>query len=136
MKVTAYCRKCKRKHRRGTDIYRKHYAHLVDFREKTNPVASNLYESFHGVAPVRKRKVYYEAPPKELICIGILSEIRYKPVRGKHVGTEFFHRSGDTGEKTLKSNLVLATDSEGKNLYLLKKTKGSLPRFTNRGIIG
>lgn len=104
-------------------------------RRKNNP-ESNLYESFHGVAPVRKRKVYYEAPPKELICIGVLSEIRYKPVRGKHVGTEFFHRSGDTGEKTLKSNLILATDSEGKNLYLLKKTKSGLPKFTSRGIIG
>lgn len=136
MKVTAYCKRCRRTHRRGTKVYKDHYAYLTDFKEKENPVASNLYESFHGVAPVRKRKVYYEAPPKELICIGVLSEIRYKPVRGKHVGTEFFHRSGDTGEKTLKSNLILATDSEGKNLYLLKKTKSGLPRFTNRGIIG
>lgn len=135
MKVSAYCRRCKHRHERGTQVYRNHYSYLVNFSEN-NPVASNLYKSFHGVAPVRKRKVYYEAPPKELICIGVLSEIRYKPVRGKHVGTEFFHKSGDTGEKTLKSNLVLATDSEGKNLYLLKKTKGGYPRFTNRGIIG
>ena len=108
----------------------------ADIQQQNNPVASNLYESFHGVAPVRKRKVFYEAPPKELICIGELSEIRYKPVRGKHVGTEFFHKSGDTGDKMLKTNLILATDSEGKNLYLLKKTKGGFPKFTSRGIIG
>jgi len=119
MKITTYCRRCKRRHERGTKVYKSHYSYLVNFSE-TNPLTSNLYESFHGVPPVRKRKVFYEAPPKELICIGELSQIRYKPVRGKHQGTEFFHRSGDTGEKTLKSNLVLATDSEGKNLYLQK----------------
>ena len=104
-------------------------------RKKTNPT-STLYEDFHGVSPIRKRKVYYEAPPKELICIGELSQLNYKPVRGKHQNTELYHKSGDTGEKQLRTNLILATDKDGKNLYLLKKTKGSLPRFTNRGIIG
>jgi len=105
-------------------------------RKKNNPVGNNLYESFHGVAPIRKRKVYYEAPPKELICIGELSQINYKPVRGKHQNTEFYHKSGDTGERMLKTNLILATDKGGKNLYLLKKSKNGYPRFTNRGIIG
>jgi hypothetical protein len=52
------------------------------------------------------------------------------------VGTEFYHISGDTGEKTLKSNLILATDSKGKNLYLLRDRKSKFPVFTERGIIG
>jgi len=104
---------------------------------KTNPV-SDLYEAFHGNPPVKKVKVYYEAPPEELVMIGNLSEIKYKPTApSKYAGTEFFHRSGDTGERILDSNLILATDKEGKNLYLVKKDKKvKRPYFCERGIIG
>jgi len=100
-------------------------------------IESNLYKSFHGVDPVRKVTGYYEPPPRELIVIGELSQINYKPIRGQHVGTEFYHKSGDTGETMKPTNLILATDKQGKNLYLIRKNKnGKFPVFTSRGIIG
>ena len=44
---------------------------------------------------------------------------------------------GDTGERKLKTNLILATDKKGRNLYLVRKNKNSsYPKFTDRGIIG
>jgi len=105
--------------------------------EKNPKVESNLYESFHGVAPIRKKKGYYEPPPSELIVIGELSQINYRPVRGQHSNTEFYHQSGDTGTAKLNTNLILCTDKQGKNLYLVKKNKNSkYPIFTDRGIIG
>lgn len=103
---------------------------------KKNPVS--LYESFHGVAPSKKTKVYYEPPAGELIQIGELTQINYRPRKPSlRNSNEFFHKSGDTGEKMLPTNLILATDKDGKNLYLVRKNKDSkYPVFTDRGIIG
>ncbi len=101
-----------------------------------NPVS--LYQAFHGVPPSRKTKVFYEEPKEELLKVGDLSEIRYKPTSpSKHEGVEFYHKSGDTGQTVLKTNLVLATDKSGRNLYLVKKDKNvKRPYFSSRGIIG
>lgn len=99
----------------------------------------NLYKSFHGAEPMRVRKIKFDEPnPKEpLIKIGRLSQLNYIPeFPSKKSGTEFYHISGDTGEKTLKSNLILATDSKGKNLYLLKDKRSRYPVFSGRGILG
>lgn len=101
-------------------------------KSQKNPA---LYESFHGVPPIRKKVGYYEPPPKELITVGELTQINYKPVRGQHKNTEFYHLSGDDGQKIQSNNLILATDKEGKNLYLIKKNKSRFPVFTDRGII-
>ena len=103
-----------------------------------NPIRNpeGLYEAFHDVAPVRKTKVYYEPPPSELIAIGQLRQINYQPIRGKHSKTEFFHRGGDLGDRTIKVNTILATDKQGKNLYIVKKSKGKYPMFSSRGILG
>ena len=104
-------------------------------RVMANP--EGLYESFHGVSPIRKRKVFYEPPPKELISIGKLKQLNYQPVRGQHVKTEFYHKAGDIGGKMLTTNMILATDKQGRNLYLVRKNKNSkYPVFTARGIIG
>ena len=111
-------------------------------KEDINPIrskkmGSDLYESFHGVSPVRKTKVYFEPPTGELISIGELSQVNYRPVRGKYRNTEFYHKSGDLGERMLKTNLILATDKAGKNLYLVRKNKNSkYPVFSSRGILG
>lgn len=102
-----------------------------------NPVG--LYEAFHGSPPIRIRKVRYQPPnPKEaLIKIGRLVQLNYRPEPPSKLSkTEFYHRSGDTGTKTLKSNLILATDRKGKNLYLLKDRRSKYPVFTERGILG
>ena len=106
-------------------------------RKLLNPVS--LYEGFHGSPPLRQRKISYEPPPKDkpLLKVGRISQINYIPeFPSKKSGQEFYHISGDTGEKTLKSNLILATDSKGKNLYLLKDKESKLPFFSKRGIIG
>lgn len=99
----------------------------------TNP---DLYQAFHGVPPIRKRKVYYEPPPKEVIAIGELRQLNYQPIRGQHQNCEMYHKSGDTGEEMLETNVILATDKDGKNLYLVKKTRDNRPIFTKAGIIG
>ncbi len=100
-----------------------------------NPIS--LYQAFHGIPESRKTKVYYEEPPKEVIAIGELRQLNYRPIRGQHKNQEFYHKSGDTGESKLKTNLILATDKHGRNLYLVKKDKSiKRPVFTGRGIIG
>ena len=104
------------------------------------PNPESLYQAFHGVLPLRQRKISYEPPPKDkpLLKVGRISQINYIPeFPSKKSGQEFYHISGDTGEETLKSNLILATDSKGKNLYLLKDKKNRRPYFSGkRGIIG
>ena len=139
--LAGICPKCGKKFSSYRDSvknmqeYERH-AKVCPKRGDHNPV-SNLYKSFHGVDPVRQKPVYYQPPPKQLISIGELSQINYKPTRGQYVGTEFYHKSGDLGERTIKTNLILATDPEGKNLYLVRKNKDSkYPLFSNRGILG
>ena len=115
--------------------------HMKCFQEarKIKNPDSKLYHDFHGASPARVRKIEYENPDPSvpLVKIGRLSQINYVPEKpSTKTGSEFYHVSGDTGEKTLKSNLILATDSKGKNLYLLRDRKSKFPVFNERGIIG
>ena len=108
---------------------------MVRLKRSRNP----LYESFHGVLPNRKVKVYYEPPPKgkPLVKVGRISQINYIPeFPSEKRGQEFWHKSGDIGGEILKSNLILATDKDGKNLYLLRDKKSKFPYFSPRGLIG
>jgi len=102
--------------------------------KKKNP----LYEDFHGASPVRKRKVYYEPPLGEpLIKIGRLRRIDYEPeYPSKRAKTVFFHKAGDLGGKTIKSNAILATNKDGTQLYIVKEKNTKYPRFSDKGIIG
>lgn len=100
---------------------------------------NGLYKEFHGTLPTRIRKVSYEPPnPNQpLIKLGRMSQINYVPeFPSKRKGVEYYHKSGDTGYKTLRSNLILATDLKGKNLYLIREGKSKYPIVTGRGIIG
>ena len=104
----------------------------------SNPVR-NLYKSFHGSKSKGIRKVKYNAPkPGEtLIKIGRLARLEYEPeFPSKHTGVRFFHVMGDTGETKLPSNTILATDTKGENLYILKDKPKKRPYFSGRGIIG
>jgi hypothetical protein len=73
-----------------------------------------------------------------LIKVGEVSRIDYIPgENSQHSGINFYHKSGDTGDKKLHSNWILATSQDGKNFYLIKKDESSnFPVFTERGIIG
>ena len=98
-----------------------------------------LYESFHGSKSKGIRKVKYNAPkPGEtLVKIGRLVRLEYEPeFPSKHTGVRFFHVMGDTGETKLPSNTILATDTKGENLYILKDKPKKRPYFSGRGIIG
>jgi hypothetical protein len=115
--------------------------YLFERLTKKNPNLAGrapLYEQFHGNPPIRVRHMHYEPPKGSLIKLGTLSQINYRPeYPSQHQNTEFYHKAGDDGERILKSNLILATDQKGKNLYLLKiDPKSRYPHVTNRGIIG
>jgi len=118
------------------DVFATEIRKMAGGHNPTN--TSGLYESFHGVPPSKQTKVYYEPPPKRLIQIGELTQINYNPRNpSKKHGTEFYHKSGDDGKTILPNNLILATDEEGKNLYLVRKNKDTKrPYFSDRGIIG
>ena len=97
----------------------------------------SLYKSFHGVSPIRKRKVFYEEPKGEIIKIGRLVRIEYEPEPpSKLTGTRYTHEGGDLGHKTIKSNAILATNKKGTQLYIVREKKTKYPRFSGRGIIG
>ena|SRR3972149_8236428 len=98
---------------------------------------SELYRSFHGANP-KTRKVSYEPPIGPLLAIGELESLVYIPYGSSHrKGTAYSHKSGDLGHKVLRTNLLLVTDSKGKNLYLVKKDpRSKWPVFSDRGILG
>ena len=103
--------------------------------EQINPLS--LYEQFHGNPPARIRKVQYEEPKGILMKIGRLVSLEYEPEPpSTHVGTRFAHEMGDTGTKVLKSNSILASDTKGKNLYILRDKGKKRPYFSERGLIG
>jgi len=103
-----------------------------------NPT-SKLYRNFHGTDPVKTSTVLYEPPPngEPLIKIGRLSQINYVPEGPSHkAGHEFYHKSGDLGHKTIKSNAILATNQQGTQLFIVREKDSKYPLFTERGIIG
>ena len=101
----------------------------------SNPLS--LYQAFHGNPPARARKVKLPIPQKgeRLIKIGRLHSVIYEPERpSQHRGKLFEHKLGDTGERMLREKPILATDSQGQNLYIIPDK--ARPKFTKRGIIG
>jgi hypothetical protein len=104
--------------------------------KKKTDGAQELYRDFHGTNPRGARMVKVPYPQRALMKLGEVSQINYRPsAPSQHNGTEFFHKSGDTGDRMLKSNLILATD--GENLFLIKSDPNSrYPYVNERGIIG
>ncbi len=105
-----------------------------------NPVGKSpkVYSSFHGSQPINRRIVKMHLPEGALVKIGRLVSLDYQPEgSSKYKRIQFTHAFGDTGEKKFASNSILATDSKGEGLYIIKDdpTK-KRPYFNNRGIIG
>ncbi|MFA5380080.1 MAG: hypothetical protein WC455_30240, partial [Dehalococcoidia bacterium] len=126
-----------------------HYGDAPDYavRKAANPLSiggtesssspSSLYQSFHGNPSkgTRRVRINIPEPGDKLVKIGRLTELRYRPENpSQHVGTEFFHRLGDTGTMVLKNKPILATGPNGKGLFIIND-KAS-PTFTKKGIIG
>ena len=104
-------------------------------KAKSNPL--NLYQAFHGNPPKRMRKVNLPVPKKgsRLVKIGRLVDVTYQPEwPSRLAGRAFQHYFGDTGSIVLPEKPILATDSKGKNLFIIPDR--SRPKFTRRGIIG
>jgi len=107
--------------------------------KQANPADSSLYESFHGASPKGLRPVYWEPPKKgrPVLKVGRIRVIEYEPESpSQHRNTRFYHEAGDTGTRKLRSNLILCTNPEGTQLYLVQDSVSGFPRMTERGIIG
>jgi len=103
-------------------------------RTRRNPDPKSLYQSFHGVAPTRTRKVSLPRPKGSLTVIGRLEQLEYTPYPpSRRAGKRFYHRLGDTGDRMLPNRPVLASDSAG-NLYIIPDK--ARPTFGSRGIVG
>ena len=114
------------------------YASDLIYYDSPKKTPVGLYEAFHGTKPT-VRKIKYQPPnPKEpLIKVGRIRRIEYEPEPpSKLKNIRFYHEMGDTGSKVLESNVILATDKKGKNLYILRDKKSKHPFFSSRGIIG
>jgi hypothetical protein len=122
--------------RRGAPMFP--YVDQYGRKVKENPITNELYRSFHGYNPTRRRKVTLPEPEGGLVKLGRLTRLDYSPEgQTQHRSVTFFHKAGDTGDKKLRSNTILATDSKGKNLFLIKDDpKSRFPFVNERGIIG
>jgi hypothetical protein len=118
----------------GTGPFLDQYGYPI----KENPITNELYRSFHGYNPTRARRVTLPQPKGPLLKIGRLTKLEYAPEgRTEHKTIMFYHVSGDTGSRKLKSNTILATDKDGKNFFLVKDDpRSKYPFFSDRGIIG
>ena len=104
-----------------------------------NPVDTvpSLFRDFHGALPTRARNLQVAKPSSPLIKIGRITKIEYQPEgSSRHKNITFFHNFGDTGSQDRGSNSILATDKDGKNLFIIKEQDGKYPYFSGRGIIG
>lgn len=84
------------------------------------------YKRFHGVAPVKARRLAGSGPP--LVALGQLREVVYQPTRGDRKGPAFFHRFG--------RGAVLAADPSGKHLFLVPSVGKPFRVDWERGIVG
>ena len=98
--------------------------------------AKRKYREFHGVPPDRIIKV--EAPdlPPQLVILGELVEIVYKPAGAGPTARkgEYIHEFGDYGDRMSKEKPLLATDPAGKQLFIVKRR--SKFKIGRRGIVG
>ena len=122
------------------EVYRRSEEHSGNRNpDNRKDMESTLYENFHNAKPKGIRKVFYEPPPKgqPLVKLGILTRLDYRPeAPSKKANVEFYHYSGDTGATERKSNLILCTDKQGRNIYLVKDKDSKFPYVNERGVIG
>ena len=88
--------------------------------------AKRAYLEFHGVEPKKVRKL----PPgfPNLVAVGDLREITYRPTRGARRGPAFVH--------TFARGAVLAATPDGKQLVLLPHGKKPFRVDWDQGIVG
>ena len=103
---------------------------------RMNPKAVQLYRDFHGVAPVRVRVMNLPPPPSDLVVLGEIVEITYKPYGQSQLkGAAYRHLFGDRGTARMgKERPSLAVTVDGKQLYFLNEKSNYV--FGPRGIVG
>jgi DNA-directed RNA polymerase specialized sigma24 family protein len=84
------------------------------------------FKKFHGVAPRRVRRL----PPgfPELVALGLLREVVYRPTIGQRKGPAFFHKFGAGG--------MLAATPDGTRLFLVPAPRRPFRVDWSRGIVG
>lgn len=87
--------------------------------------ARKAYRTFHGVEA--GKPVRFGPGNLVLLAIGDLKEIIYKPSKGDRKGPAWYHQFG--------KGAILATDPEGKKLYIVDRS-GKIRVDFDRGIIG
>lgn len=85
------------------------------------------YKRFHHVEP--KDAIKIGKGKRALIALGDALEIVYRPTRGARKGPAFVHRFG-------KGAVILATDAEGRDLYLVRSKGSKMHVDFERGIVG
>lgn len=96
--------------------------------------AKRKYREFHGVEPDRVIPVDAPDLPPFLVILGELTELSYRPTEPTARQGEYTHDFGDYGTHKGKEVPLLATDPEGKNLFIVKRR--SKFKVGKRGIVG
>jgi len=92
------------------------------------------YREFHGIDPDRIIKVDAPDLPPYLVILGKLLEIDYEPTDPTQKKGQYWHEFGDYGDRKGKFVPLLATDPEGRQLYIVKMRSGF--KINKRGIVG
>lgn len=88
--------------------------------------AREAFVKFHGVEPRSIKKI--GRGKRALVALGDAREIVYRPTRGMRRGPAFVHTFG--------AGLILATDAEGRGLYLVPLEGNATRVDFAKGIIG
>lgn len=88
--------------------------------------ATVAYRKFHGVEPKTSSKIP-NGTGRVLIALGELTCIDYRPSRGSRKGPTWWHKFGP--------GVVLASDADGQNLYIVDRKTGKRLVDWTRGIV-
>jgi len=96
-----------------------------------------FFKGFHGANPTKVTKIQVAMPEGPVALLGRLERLDYiVESTGQHKGVHFTHKSGDIGERTIKSNTLVVADSNGTLFLVKEKANSPWPRVSERGILG
>ena len=100
---------------------------LVIHPNPKSGAALAAYRQFHGVEPVKVKRIGRGKNPKRMVSLGQVVEVVYEPRRGQRRRVHWFHR--------FKGRAVLLASPDGRELRILDPDGAVLVDF-DRGIVG